>query len=152
MDVSSLIKDVKEEGGFVCLPAGQYDVAVGDVELKQSSTGGKYLNFKLIVLSGEHKGHMIFDLINIFVPSSDQATNIGLARLKRISNLLNITDINFMKGRMLTVDVVVKHDKNYGDRNNIKFYVDAVHSDTSAHVPQVNTSPAKNFTANDLPF
>lgn len=148
MDFSNLIKNVSEENQFNVVPAGKYDVTVESVDLRQSSSGGKYFNLKMKINNGEFKGRYLFDLINILVPGSDQATNIGLARLKRISNLLNVSDTSLIIGKSLIVDVVIKSDPKYGDKNVIKYYVDSLYSDTTP----TYTTAKKVITSDDIPF
>lgn len=148
MDFSGLIKDVKEEIGFGLLPSGEYEVVIESVDLKQSSSGGKYLNFKLKVLSGEYSKRILFDSVNVFVPSSDQATNIGLARLKKISNLTGVMQTELMIGKRLLVDVSFKKDSQYGDKNYIKQYIEGL----SVNQSKENSSPKTAITIEDIPF
>lgn len=146
MDFSGLIKDVKEEVGFGLLPNGEYEVVVESVDLKQSSSGGKYLNFKLKVLSGEYSKRVLFDSVNVFVPSSDQATTIGLSRLKRISNLTGAMQTELMIGKKLLVDVSFRKDSQYGDKNYIKQYIEGLPGN------HTKENLSTKITVDDIPF
>lgn len=65
MDLSSLESlytntEAKKTGDFEALPDGKYQVAIDNVDLKETSTKKPMLAWQLKVLAGPHKGRKLF--------------------------------------------------------------------------------------------
>lgn len=72
---------------FSVVPAGKYLVAVVSSEFKEGRVPGDYsLTLGLGILSGDYAGKVIRDSVNV-VNQSEKATEIGLARLRKILEL-----------------------------------------------------------------
>lgn len=70
---------------FSKVPAGDYEVSLAHAQFKEGKKGDGACGLQVgyMVESGEHKGKMISDYINIQNPN-DKAVEIGLKRLKTI--------------------------------------------------------------------
>lgn len=81
------LETVKEEGGsrFSKVPSGLYTVAIQEIEVKETQKKGHYLEIVFNIMEGEHQGKLLVDRVNINVPGSEKATEIGLGRLKKIA-------------------------------------------------------------------
>jgi len=114
--------NVKEQGFFEVVPAGLYQIAISNDELKNTKDGaGKYLELTLQIIEGEHKGTEIVDRLNI-INKSQTAQNIGQGKLKRICTLLNSPfppkDTRCLWGKPLTAKLEVKEfESNKADEN-----------------------------------
>ena len=150
MNVSDLINGVQSEETkhTGALPVGMYDVAVEKVEHKTTKKGGEALNFQLRVVGEKCKNAVVFDWVNIKVPSSETATNIGLQRLKKICELTGTTEIANMMGKQLTVNVGIEKSEEYGDKNRVKGYFPMDNTVTPASMPKTNV----NISTDSIPF
>lgn len=81
------LENVNEEGGskYSKVPAAIYNVIVESAEVKETKAGGHLVEFALKITEGDHIGKLLVDRVNINVPSSPKATEIGLGRMKKIA-------------------------------------------------------------------
>ena len=150
MDLSNLLSGVKPEENMQsgALPTGNYDVVVEKIEPKETKTGGKALNFQLRVFGPTHANAVLFDWVNIDLPSSPKATEIGKARLKKIAELCGSADTTKMVGQRMSVFATVEKSEQYGDQNRVKAYNEFVAGNAPAGEIKSNTS----FNSDDIPF
>jgi hypothetical protein len=150
MDLSSILNNVQPEENLTrtALPQGFYNVYIDDIEPKTTKSGGKALNFKLKVFGEKYNNYALFDFVNISVPTSEKATEIGLQRLKKISEITGSTNTEKMKGKKMTVFVGIERSEQYGDTNKVKSY------DVFQGVDNTPTNNASKavFTASEIPF
>lgn len=151
MDLSNLLKDVKAEenvGGLI--KPGNYNVIIEKIETKDTKTNGKALNFWLKIFGESYNNKMIFDFINI-QNQSEQATQIGLSRLKRISELCGTCDLNQMLGKKMTCYIGVQKSKDpqYGDKETVKTYNEYVAGNNGDAYKVSNDA---KFSSDDIPF
>jgi len=80
------IKNVEVQQGktFETLPDGRYSVVVAKADVKESKAGGHYINFGYQVVDGDHKGAMVFDIVNIN-HSNPEVVRIGMERLATVA-------------------------------------------------------------------
>lgn len=114
-------------GDFTPLPKGDY-LAIGqESEWKDTKKGdGQHLDFKWQVLEGEHKGRILFSLLNLRNPNatavkmangelSGICRAVGVMRPSSSSELLN-------KPLVLSVDIEERNDKPGVFKNVITAY------------------------------
>ena len=110
---------------FDVLPAGEYDVVIIASTMKPTSNRtGKYLELELQVLSGEYQNRKLWDRLNLTNPS-DKAVQIArgtLSAICRAVGVLTPKDSSELHNKPMRAKVVVKHDEEYGDKNEIKAY------------------------------
>lgn len=83
LDLTNVIAE--SSSMFSKVPAGNYTVSLAHAQFKDNGTSaGVQLGY--MVESGEHKGKLIPDYINI-VNQNEKAVEIGLQRLRRICDL-----------------------------------------------------------------
>lgn len=66
------------------VPDGKYNVVVAKADVKESKSGGHYLNVGYQVVDGDFKGRIIFDIVNI-QHSNPEVVRIGMERLATIA-------------------------------------------------------------------
>ena len=120
--------DLPEDTGvdFTPLPAGDYDVTIVKVEIKDnSSKTGHYFNLKLEVTGPTHIGRFLFGKLNVKNESA-KAEQIARGQLGSILRALGIEvleDTDQLIGGPLRVTVTIKPaDGQYPAGNEIKAY------------------------------
>lgn len=79
------IKNVEvKKNDFSPIPDGKYSVVVAKADVKESKSGGAYINFGYQVVDGDFKGRIIFDIVNI-QHSNPEVVRIGMERLATIA-------------------------------------------------------------------
>jgi hypothetical protein len=110
---------------FDVLPAGEYEIVITSSVLKNTSTGaGQYLELEMQVLTGEYQNRKLWDRLNIR-NQSVKAQQIALGTLSAICRAVGVLtpkDSSELHGKPLRAKVVVKHDDEYGDKNEVKAY------------------------------
>lgn len=108
---------------FAPLPAGDYEVAVTNADLRQTKAGnGTYLWLELSVTGGKFKGRKLFEQINLQNPNA-QAVEIAqrtLAGLLAAMGKTKMEDTDELLHR--TVIAVVAIDKKDSTRNRVARY------------------------------
>lgn len=113
-----------EPNSFEVLPAGTYKVAIAKSEFKPTKSGdGEYLNLQLKVLEGEHKGRVLFDILNLKNKSKD-ASIIAQGTLSSICRAVGVmkpNDSSELHNRPMLAEVA---HRRYNDelQNTIKAY------------------------------
>ena len=150
MDLGNFVNGIKaeEETGGV-LKSGVYDVFIEKINPKDTKAGGKALNLQLRVFGAKCGNAVIFDWINLMVPSSEKASEIGKRRLKKIIDLVGHSDTTKMIGGKMSVVVGVQTSEQYGDKNVVKSYLEL---DTDSTPISSTPNGLNSFSANDIPF
>lgn len=117
---------VEPDTGFDTVPAGWYNVAMDESDLKPTKDGaGTYLQARFNILDGQYRGRKLFTRLNIRNANA-QAQEIALRQLSAIGhavNVLHIQDSQQLHGLPLKVKVKIrKGDDNYEDQNEIISY------------------------------
>jgi hypothetical protein len=117
---------VVPQGDFTPLPAGEYLVAIIESEMKDTKSGnGRYLELKMQVLDGEHKGRFVFDRLNLVNPN-EQAVDIARKTLSAICHAVNnlkIKDSVQLHNIPMVAKVAVKTRQDNGEpANEVKGY------------------------------
>lgn len=85
---------------FSKVPAGEYLVSVAHSAFKETSKGGAGLTVGYMIESGEHKGKMVSDFVNI-KNESEKAVEIGFQRLRLICELQGRTSFKLVEDKDL---------------------------------------------------
>jgi hypothetical protein len=88
------VEEMPQQQEFKPLPAGEYELLVEEVELRQTNNGaGEYLLFKTKVQGPTHQGRVLFDRIMIS-HSNPMAEEIGLKRLNSYIRAIGLSGAN----------------------------------------------------------
>lgn len=117
---------------FSAIPAGEYPVRIVNIEEKKSGDSAKnpgrpYLNFKSMIIDGEHQGQMLFWIIT---PPADgmkpEELRINISKMKRVVMATDLPipaseeiDMSELIGQELKVLVTVKTVEGE-ERNEVK--------------------------------
>lgn len=118
---------VEPDAGMDVVPAGWYNVAVDETEMKPTKGGdGAYLKFRFTILDGQYHGRKLFINLNIRNPNP-QTVEIAQRQLSAIchaTGVLNLQDTQQLYGIPLKVKVSVRKDPTgqYEDQNDIKSF------------------------------
>lgn len=115
----------KSNTDFAPLPKGAYNVSLYDCALKESKSGGEYINMQFRVIDGQFEGRVIFDMITT-KNASAKAVEIGMQRLKDFANATGLPDqfdLGDMHGKKLNVYVKIEQSEQYGDKNKVTSYM-----------------------------
>lgn len=118
---------VEPDAGMDVVPAGWYNVAVDETEMKPTKSGdGAYLKFRFNILDGQYHGRKLFINLNLRNPNP-QTVEIAQRQLSAIchaTGVLNLQDTQQLYGIPLKVKVSVRKDSTgqYEDQNDIKSF------------------------------
>ena len=107
------------------LPAGEYVAQVIDDQMKTTKAGnGQYLELRMEVLDGPHKGRWIFDRLNLQNPNKTavEISERQLLALGKACGITTLQDSSELRGIPMTVVVKVKTSAEYGDSNEVVTY------------------------------
>lgn len=113
IDTEGLAKDAKEAaengGNFEAVPHGTYEVKVNKMELKKSKKGDPMLSIWFKILTGEHKGSLIFY-------NQVLTTGFGLhsanEMLRSLDTDVNVEFVNFKQYHNMILDIYEAVDGN----------------------------------------
>ena len=108
-------------GSFDPIPVGWYTASVVDALLKDSKSGGQYINVRYDILGPTNAGRVIYGMITIRNASS-KAEEIGrgqLADLMRAIGLTKIGDTDELIGGKCQIKVEIQESEGYGAQNRV---------------------------------
>lgn len=112
---------VASTGGFDPVPAGWYAASVVDAVLKDSKSGGQYINVRYDILGPTNAGRVVFGMITIR-NANVKAEEIGrmqLADLMRAIGLAKIGDTDELIGGKCQIKVEIQESEGYGAQNRV---------------------------------
>lgn len=156
-------------GDFDPIPAGAYPAIIVNSEMKDSSTGGKYLELEINISGDNYNGRKLFERLNLenqnptavqiaFQTLGKICTAIGIDQVGdsvQLHNIPFIIDIDIEKGKPYIKDGV---EKEGNDQNRIKKYSSAGIAAPVTPQPAPQTaavptqSPAAPASASDAPW
>lgn len=114
--------------GVEPVPAGDYNVAIIDTQIKDTSSGqGRYLEITMKITSGEYTGNLLWERLNLW-NQNVKTVEIANGRLSAICHAINLlTEFNnsdVMHGKQMRVRVqyLPNPDSKYGPQNKITSY------------------------------
>ena len=145
---------IDPRGTFEPLPADWYEVVITASEEKPTKAQtGSFLELKMEVVDGQHKGRLLFDRLNLNNPNKT-AEEIAASTLSAICHAVGVLhpeDSSELHDRPMMVKVVVKPaDGAYSASNEVKGY-EAVNGN-SAGVATKPAAPASKAAASTPPW
>ena len=116
--------NVSPDLGFEVLPAGWYNVAIDESDMKPTKDGsGAYLEVRFNVLDGQYVGKKIFMRMNLR-NANPVAQEIAFKQLSAIAHAVGVLRVETneqLHGRPLKIKVKVRKDKDgqYDDQNDV---------------------------------
>jgi hypothetical protein len=107
------------------LPEGDYTVHIIEDTMKPTKKGdGEYLELKMEVLEGSHKGRWLFDRLNLRNPNKTavEISERTLVALGKACGIQSLTDSSQLRGIPITATVKVKQSEAYGASNDVSGY------------------------------
>lgn len=116
------VNNFEESESFAPLENGWYMAEIEKIDLKDSKSGGKYVNIGFKIISSKGSGRYVWEIYNI-VNANPIAENIGRSTLDRVAvacgfQSKTLTDTDHLSSKQLEINVII--DKN-GD-NKVKSY------------------------------
>lgn len=112
------------QNSYELLPDGWYDAQITETQVKESKSGGTYMNVRYDITGPTHGGRVVFGMINLRCPNSTRAEEIGRGQLAQLINsvgLEEISDSDEILSKKLQIRVETDPAKNgYDARNNVK--------------------------------
>lgn len=136
---------VAPQASFTPIPAGTYQVAIVDSEVKPTkNSGGTMAVFTLQVTDGQYMGRKVFARINVR-NANPEAERIGQSQLSSLchaAGVLQLQDTAQLHNLVIRARVKVRKDDNYGDSNEVVAFESAKSGNPAATVGQQYTTPA----------
>lgn len=141
VDVSGIAPDA----GFEVLPAGWYNVAIDESEMKPTKDGsGSYLNLRFNILDGQYHGRKLFHRLNLNNANAI-AKEIAFKQLSAIGHavgVLNIQDSSQLHGLPMKIRVKIRAgDGQYDDSNDVTTFKNINHVVAGAAAPAAPVPP-----------
>ncbi len=119
-------EDLPQQDSYDPIPAGWYDATIKDADIKESKSGGKYINIQFSITGPTNQGRTVFDIIN-FINKNTQTVEIAhkqLGSLIRAIGLPRVQDTNELVGGTCSIRLgLTKPTDEYPEiRNEVKGY------------------------------
>ena len=119
-------EDLPQDDSYDLIPSGWYEATIKEADIKDSKSGGKYINIQFGITGPHHQGRVVFDLIN-FINKNAQTVEIAkkqLGSLIRALALARVQDTDELVGGRCSIRIGTS--KPSGDfpeeRNEVKGY------------------------------
>jgi hypothetical protein len=103
------------------LPEGTYTAEITDAQVKESKSGGHYLNVRYDIIAPSHQGRVVYGMITINA-NNPKAVEIGeqqMNRLRLACGIGSLTDTNQLIGKKVQIKLKIEKSDEYGDQNRI---------------------------------
>jgi hypothetical protein len=125
MQFSFSLEQVPErQTSYDALPAGWYDVTIAGAEIKDSKSGGQYINVRYDITGPSAAGRVVFGMITVR-NSNPKAEEIGMQQLGELIQALGfdkIEDTDQLIGGRLSIKLTVSESEQYGEQNRVGGY------------------------------
>ena len=127
-----------QTNSYEVLPAGFYDATIANAELKDSKSGGKYINVRYDITGPTHTGRVVFGMITIANanPKAEEVGRQQLGSLIQAIGLDKLSDTDQLIGGQLTIKVTVENSEQYGEQNRVSGY----RANSKANAPKATTN------------
>ena len=133
-----------DRGGFEPLPQGKYNAMVIESAVKDSKSGGQYLELVCQVLDGAHVNRKIWHRLNIVNPNP-VAENIGRKDLAVLMINLGLppqmVDTQELHGKPFVMGLKISQRDGYEPSNDVSFTAPASNQPTAAPMVGRPTPP-----------
>ena len=106
---------------YDAIPAGMYEASISNAEIKDSKSGGKYINVRYDITGPSHSGRVVFGMITISNanPKAEEIGRQQLGELIRCIGLDKLADTDQLIGGKLIVKITVENSEQYGEQNRV---------------------------------
>ena len=127
LDSPIVLADIPEEEtrDFSPVPEGWYDAKISDADVKNTKAGtGKYISLRFDIIGPSYQGRVVWTNLNTINPNpkAEEIARGQLAKIMRATGLAQVSDTDQLVGLVIAIRVSVRHDKTYGDGNEVKDY------------------------------
>lgn len=127
---------------YDAIPAGMYEASISNAEIKDSKSGGKYINVRYDITGPSHSGRVVFGMITISNanPKAEEIGRQQLGELIRCIGLDKLADTDQLIGGKLIVKITVENSEQYGEQNRVAGFRPVKSGSPSAEA-KTNTPP-----------
>jgi len=132
-------------GSFDPIPVGWYTTSIVDAVLKDSKSGGQYINVRYDILGPTNAGRVVFGMITIR-NANVKAEEIGrmqLADLMRAIGLAKIGDTDELIGGKCQIKVEIQESEGYGAQNRVVGFKAMTNAGSAAKTSETAAPPWK---------
>ena len=121
--------DAPQQHDNTPIPAGTYEATINAVTEREVRAGGDALSVWLDVAEGKHDGRRVFDWINLDLPQSPQASEIGQRTFRRLCRAAGFVDgppaeLEQLIGEYVKIRVIVRPARGqYTASNRVVAYL-----------------------------
>ena len=107
---------------YDAIPAGMYEATIANAEIKDSKSGGKYINVRYDITGPAHIGRVVFGMITIANanPKAEEVGRQQLGELIRAIGLDKLADTDQLIGGSLIIKLDVEESEKYGSQNRVR--------------------------------
>ena len=143
LGVQYSVSDFEELGDSTPVPEGEYTVSIESSEIESLASGnGKRLKMTYVISRGKHAKRKLFDNLNLWHESSEEAVKFSwrlLAQIYRAVGIDNMKDTSDLHGKNINVRTEIEEGTNGKKYNKITSYKKA--STVDAVVEQDRPTP-----------
>jgi hypothetical protein len=140
----------RENQEYAPLAEGDYTVACIDTNYKTTKAGdGKYLSCKFQILSGNSKGRIIWENMNLVNPSED-AVKIGRGKIKELSKAIGLHGTLNDSIQLHDQPLIIRLGLNKKGEIEVKKFMSI--NEAPAQRPVAKTVPVKEETVQKKPW
>ena len=127
---------------YDAIPAGLYEATIANAEIKDSKSGGKYINVRYDITGPSHAGRVVFGMITISNanPKAEEVGRQQLGELIRAIGLDKLADTDQLIGGSLIIKLDVEQSEKYGEQNRVRGFR-PVSKGKPTVAPTTNTPP-----------
>jgi len=111
-----------QTNSYEALPAGMYEATIANAEIKDSKSGGKYINVRYDITGPSHAGRVVFGMITInnANPKAEEVGRQQLGSLIQAIGLDKLADTDQLIGGQLIIKLTVENSEQYGEQNRVQ--------------------------------
>lgn len=128
---------------YDAIPAGMYEATIANAEIKDSKSGGKYINVRYDITGPAHIGRVVFGMITIANanPKAEEVGRQQLGELIRAIGLDKLADTDQLIGGQLIIKLDVEKSEQYGEQNRVRGFRPATKGSKPTATAATNTPP-----------
>lgn len=121
-EVFTLDSVPQSTNNYDAIPAGMYEATIANAEIKDTKSGGKYINVRYDITGPAHIGRVVFGMITIANanPKAEEVGRQQLGELIRAIGLDKLADTDQLIGESLIIKLDVEESEKYGSQNRVR--------------------------------
>jgi hypothetical protein len=108
---------------YDAIPAGLYEATITSADVKESKSGGKYVNVRYDITGPSHVGRVVFGMITLS-NANPKAVEIGKTNMLELIAAIkldkNLVDTDQLIGGQLIIKLDVEQSEKYGEQNRVR--------------------------------